>query len=105
MPRSRYHGVDGGGSKARLVPAERDGHPVAAQAGPAAYHPEIGMDGLRQVLGEGLAALFKQASIDGSTVAHAFFGIPAYGEDSTAQPLLDAMPEPLLGHRRYRCGN
>ena len=38
-------------------------------------------------------------------IAHAFFGIPAHGEDSEAQVLLDAMPEPLLGHRRYRCGN
>ena len=31
--------------------------------------------------------------------------MPAHGEDSEAQVLLDAMPEALLGHRRYRCGN
>jgi N-acetylglucosamine kinase-like BadF-type ATPase len=57
------------------------------------------------VLADGLAALFGQAGIDGGAIAHAFFGLPAHGEDSAAQVLLDALPEPLLGHRRYRCGN
>ncbi|MET0924602.1 MAG: BadF/BadG/BcrA/BcrD ATPase family protein [Xanthobacteraceae bacterium] len=100
-----FLGVDGGGTKTRFVLVDRDGNLLASQQGPGSYHLEIGMDGLRAVLAEGLAALFGQAGIDGGAIAHAFFGIPAYGEDSVAQPLLDAMPEPLLGHRRYRCGN
>ena len=102
---SLFLGVDGGGTQTRFVLVDSDGNLVAAHEGPGSYHPEIGMDGLRKVLGEGVASLFQRASIDGSIVAHAFFGIPAHGEDSAAQPLLDAMPEPLLGHHRYRCGN
>src|SRR5262249_42303100 len=69
------------------------------------YHPEVGMDGVRAVLADGIAALFHTTNIDSSTIAYAFFGLPAHGEDSAAQPVLDAMPGPLLGHGRYRCGN
>jgi N-acetylglucosamine kinase-like BadF-type ATPase len=105
MSRTLFLGVDGGGTKTHFVLVDRDGNLVASHEGPTSYHLEIGMDGLRRVLAGGLAALFGQAGIDGSAIAHAFFGLPAYGEDSVAQALLDALPEPLLGHRRYRCGN
>jgi N-acetylglucosamine kinase-like BadF-type ATPase len=105
MSRTLFLGVDGGGTKTQFVLVDGDGNLAASYEGPSSYHLEIGIDGLRNVLANGLAALFRQAGIDGSAVAYAFFGIPAHGEDSTAQVLLDAMPEPLLGHRRYRCGN
>jgi N-acetylglucosamine kinase-like BadF-type ATPase len=105
MSRTFFLGVDGGGTKTHFVLADRDGALVASHDGPSSYYPEIGVDGLRGVLTEGLAALFGQAGNDGSAITHAFFGLPAYGEDSAAQVLLDALPESLLGHRRYRCGN
>jgi N-acetylglucosamine kinase-like BadF-type ATPase len=105
MSGTLFLGVDGGGTKTHFVLVDRDGNLVASHEGPTSYHLEIGMDGLRRVLAGGLAALFGQAGIDGSAIAHAFFGLPAYGEDSVAQALLDGMPKPLLGHRRYRCGN
>jgi N-acetylglucosamine kinase-like BadF-type ATPase len=105
MSRTLFLGVDGGGTKTHFVLVDRDGNLVAVHEGPTSYHLEIGMDGLRDVLAGGLAALFGQAGIDGSAIAYAFFGLPAYGEDSVAQVLLDALPQPLLGHRRYRCGN
>ena len=100
-----FLGVDGGGTKTRFVLVDRDGNLLASQPGPGSYHLEIGMDGLRAVLADGLAALLGRAGIDGGAIAYAFFGLPAHGEDSAAQVKLDAMPEPLLGHRRYRCGN
>ena len=55
---------------------DRDGNLLASQQGPGSYHLEIGMDGLRAVLADGLAALFGQAGIDGRAIAYAFFGIP-----------------------------
>jgi N-acetylglucosamine kinase-like BadF-type ATPase len=100
-----FLGVDGGGTKTEFALVGRDGNLVATHEGPSSYHLEIGMDGLRAVLRDGLASLFKQAGIDGGAVAHAFFGLPAHGEDSEAQVLLDEMPAAVLGHRRYRCGN
>jgi N-acetylglucosamine kinase-like BadF-type ATPase len=100
-----FLGVDGGGTKTHFVLVDREGNLAASHAGPASYHLEIGLDGVREVLAEGIGALFGRAGIDGGAVAHGFFGLPAHGEDRVAQEALDAMPEPLLGHRRYRCGN
>jgi N-acetylglucosamine kinase-like BadF-type ATPase len=100
-----FLGVDGGGTKTRFVLVDDRGILVASREGPSSYHIEIGMEELRDVLANGVRALFRQAGIEGSTIAYAFFGLPAYGEDSTAQGALDAMPQPLLGHGRYRCGN
>jgi N-acetylglucosamine kinase-like BadF-type ATPase len=105
MSRSLFLGVDGGGTKTRFVLVDSDGNLVAAHEGPGSYHVEIGLERLRAVLADGLAAVLARAGSDRGTIGYAFFGIPAYGEDSDAQPLLDAMPEPLLGHRRFRCGN
>lgn len=100
-----YLGVDGGGTKTDFVLVDSNGNLAASCQGPGAYHLEIGIDGLRDMLREGLATLYRQAGIERSAVTYAFFGIPAYGEDSAAQALLDAIPQPLLGHGRYRCGN
>jgi N-acetylglucosamine kinase-like BadF-type ATPase len=100
-----FLGVDGGGTKTRLVLVDTDGRLVASHEGPTSDHLQVGIDGVRDVLACGLAALLEEAGITASEIAHAFFGLPAYGEDSAAQVLLDRLPEPLLGHRRYRCGN
>src|SRR5215470_1370477 len=100
-----FLGVDGGGTKTDYVLVDGDGNLIANHEGAASYHPEIGIDGLRRVLADGLGALFDRAGIDGGAIAHAFFGLPANGEDSAALPLLDALPQLLLGHHRYNCGN
>src|ERR1700736_3424097 len=98
-------GVDGGGTKTRFILVDGDGKLAAAHEGPTSDHLQVGIDGVRDVLAAGLAALFREAGMDGSAVTYAFFGLPAHGEDSAAQVLLDGLPEPLLGHTRYRCGN
>ncbi len=105
MSRKLFLGVDGGGTKTHFVLVDGDGNIAAAHEGPSSYHIEIEFAGLRRVLSDGVAAVLARVGMDRSTITYAFFGIPAYGEGSDALGLLDAMPEPLLGHRRYRCGN
>jgi N-acetylglucosamine kinase-like BadF-type ATPase len=105
MSGSFFLGVDGGGTKTCFVLVDRGGKVAAAHEGPTSDHLQVGIDGVREVLAAGLAKLFREAGIGSSAVAYAFFGLPAHGEDSAAQVLLDGSPEPLLGHRRYRCGN
>jgi len=97
--------VDGGGTKTGFVLLDADGFIVADHRESGAYHLQIGLDGLRAMLERGLASLWAQAGIGAGAIEHAFFGLPAHGEDSERQPQLDALPESLLGHRRYRCGN
>ena len=100
-----FLGVDGGGTKTQFALVDDEGSVLASCEGPGSYHIELGMEGVRTVLANGLGALFAQAGVEGGDIANAFFGLPAYGEDSAAQNVLDAMPHALLGHHRYRCGN
>jgi N-acetylglucosamine kinase-like BadF-type ATPase len=100
-----FLGVDGGGTKTHFVLVDAQGDVAASCEGPSAYHLQIGIEGLRDVLAQGIAAVCGQAAITPADVTYAFFGIPAYGEDSAAQPHLDALPTPFLRHSRYTCGN
>ena len=105
MTGSLFLGVDGGGTKTDFVLIDCEGRVAAQHREAGAYHLQIGVDGLREVMGRGLAAIFGKLAISGDAIEHAFFGLPAYGEDNSIQPRLDALPADLLGHRRYRCGN
>ena len=100
-----FLGVDGGGTKTRFALMDGDRTLLSdAQLG-ASYHPEVGVEGVRDVLAQGVAKVLAGAGIDASQVSYAFFGIPGYGEDSAITPLLDALPRPILGHDRYACDN
>jgi N-acetylglucosamine kinase-like BadF-type ATPase len=105
MTRSLLLGVDGGGTKTEFVLIDREGGIAARHGESGAYYLQIGVEGLRDVIRRGLKVVLNQLAVSGDAVEHAFFGLPAYGEDSTVQPLLDSLPADLLGHRRYRCGN
>jgi N-acetylglucosamine kinase-like BadF-type ATPase len=100
-----FLGVDGGGTKTGFVLVDSEGNLLGSATGEGCYHLEIGMEGLRNVLAKGIADVVARAAINTGQISHGFFGIPAYGEDSEAQVMLDAMPAALLSHRRYRCGN
>ena len=105
MGKTLFLGVDGGGTKTELALLDSDGRLVASHAGPSCDYLQIGLEGVRDVLGAALSALLARPGIAVGTIAHAFFGLPGHGEDVAAQRVLDALPESLLGHRRYRCGN
>lgn len=100
-----YLGVDGGGTKTAFALVDAGGALLARAEEGSTYYPEVGLDGARAALQRGCAALFDAAGVQPGDVAFAFFGLPAYGEDRAAQPLLDALPRAVLGHGRYLCGN
>jgi N-acetylglucosamine kinase-like BadF-type ATPase len=100
-----YLGVDGGGTKTRFALIDATGRVRAhAQLG-TTYHPEVGLDGVRAVLAQGVASVLEQVGADASALGFAFFGIPAHGEDSAVTPVVEAMPAAILGHDRYACDN
>jgi N-acetylglucosamine kinase-like BadF-type ATPase len=99
-----FLGVDGGGTKTRFALTEERKLVAEATFG-TTYHPDVGVDGVREVLARGIAKVLADAGIDAGGVTHAFFGLPAHGEDSAVTPLLDALPRSLLGHDRYLVGN
>jgi N-acetylglucosamine kinase-like BadF-type ATPase len=96
-----FLGVDGGGTKTAFTLIDHDRNVVAEYQGGSSYYLQIGMDRLSEVLADGIKAVCPDKTI----IEHAFFGLPAYGEDRSIDPILAALPARLLGHHRYSCGN
>ena len=100
-----YLGVDGGGTKTRFALVDADGRLLAeAQLG-TTYHPHVGLDGVRAILSKGVAEVLAATGCTPADIGYAFFGLPAYGEDSHATALLQGFPAAILGHDRYACDN
>jgi N-acetylglucosamine kinase-like BadF-type ATPase len=104
MSEPYFLGVDGGGTKTRFALMSQRKLVAEVQLG-TSYHPDVGLDGVGDVLAEGVVQVLSRAGIDASQIAHAFFGLPAYGEDNQATPVLRALPATILGHERYTCDN
>ncbi len=101
MTEAHFLGVDGGGTKTAFTLIDGDQNIVAEHVGGSSYYLQVGIEGVRAVLADGI----KAVCVDTATIKHAFFGLPAYGEDSSIDPVLAALPAKLLGHDRYSCGN
>lgn len=100
-----FLGVDGGGTKTRFALVDADRKLVGeAQLG-TSYCPDVGLDGVREVLTAGVATVLAGAGIDETGIAYAFFGLPTFGEDSKLTPLLQSLPASILQHDRYTCDN
>jgi N-acetylglucosamine kinase-like BadF-type ATPase len=100
-----YLGVDGGGSKTRFLLLDETGTVLASHTEGPAYHVEIGAEALRAMLAQGIRTTLRQGGVTSSHLTFAFLGLPAYGEDRSAVPLLDAAPCSALPAARYRVGN
>jgi N-acetylglucosamine kinase-like BadF-type ATPase len=100
-----FLGVDGGGTKTRFALIDAELRLIADAQFGTTYHPDVGIEGVRATLAQGIRQVLSSAGIDAARVDHAFFGLPAHGEDSGITPALDALPRSLLGHERYTVGN
>jgi N-acetylglucosamine kinase-like BadF-type ATPase len=100
-----FLGVDGGGTKTAFVLLDRPGRVLATATGGSTYYPEVGLAAVREVLASGIREVLASAGVAAHDIEHAFFGIPAFGEDTAADAELVRAPEPLLPRERYTCGN
>jgi N-acetylglucosamine kinase-like BadF-type ATPase len=91
-----FLGIDGGGTKTAFVLVDSHGALLARHDSGPSYYLEIGFEGLRQLLHEGVAATLRQAGAAAGQVSGAFAGLPAYGEDSTLLPAFDGLLPSLL---------
>lgn len=98
-----FLGVDGGGTKTAFVLIDQDGRVRARHQEASSYYLEFGMDHTRAILQSGVAATLSKAGLQHDDVQFAFFGLPAYGEDSAIQPQLDALPSAFLKNGQFRC--
>jgi N-acetylglucosamine kinase-like BadF-type ATPase len=100
-----FLGVDGGGTKTGFALIDRTGRVLARHEESSAYYHEVGIAGAAAMLERGCEAVLDAARVQAGAIDFAFFGLPAYGEDSTLQPVLDALPARFMQSQRYRCDN
>lgn len=100
-----FLGVDGGGTKTEFVCIDGAGKVLAAALTGTTYHLQAGFDEVVRRLEDGVAQVCAGAEITRSAIDHAFFGLPAYGEDSKVDPRIHAACGAVLGHARYGVGN
>src|SRR5271165_3440711 len=98
-----FLGVDGGGTKTAFTLIDSDGNVRARHQESSSYYLEAGMENTRNILGNGIAATLAQAGVAAAELRFAFFGLPAYGEDSVIQRQLDDLPSSFLSRNQYRC--
>jgi N-acetylglucosamine kinase-like BadF-type ATPase len=100
-----FLGVDGGGTKTRFALMNAERKLVSVVTLGTTYHPDVGVDGVRDVLTRGVSQALAEAGARAADIAFAFFGLPAHGEDSVVTPVLDALPRAILGHDRFAVDN
>lgn len=100
-----FLGVDGGGTKTEFVCIDAAGNVVACALTGTTYHLQVGLEEAIARIGEGVAAVCRDLGTTPAAITHAFFGLPAFGEDAAVDPLLAAACGRVLGHDRYACDN
>jgi N-acetylglucosamine kinase-like BadF-type ATPase len=100
-----YLGVDGGGTKTALVLIDRDGTILATHLAPGSYYLTIGIDALGALLADAVNAVLAKAAVRPDELDFAFFGLPAYGEDTSLLGTLGRLPQQCLPADAYLCGN
>lgn len=100
-----YLGVDGGGTKTAFALIDHSGKVLGTLETGTCYHIEVGIDGARKVLENGVKVLLEKSGHSVKDIAFGFFGLPAYGEDSRILALMDALPSNFLAKGKYRCDN
>jgi N-acetylglucosamine kinase-like BadF-type ATPase len=100
-----FLGVDGGGTKTAYAIIDSGARVRARHVGPSVSHLSGGFALAEEVLIAGVQATLHDAELAPSKLTYAFFGLPAYGEDSATTAQLDSMPARLLEAAQYRCGN
>lgn len=100
-----FLGVDGGGTKTAFVLIDSQGNILAEHEENTCYHLEVGVEGARQIIEKGMVETLSKANKSLADLSYAFFGLPAYGEDSSLNTIMDELPGNLLPKDRYQCDN
>jgi len=103
--RRLFLGVDGGGTKTEFVCIDGDQTVVARVVTGTTYHLQVGLEKAIALLEEGVSGICREAGISPHDLDHAFFGLPAFGEDAAVDPRLEQACGRILQHDRYACGN
>ena len=59
MESARFLGVDGGGSKTRFILVDGDSRVLAEATRGTLYHPQVGLEGVRATLSDGMSEVVE----------------------------------------------
>lgn len=100
-----YLGVDGGGTKTAFALIDATGNVLAEHEETTCYYIEVGIDAAKETLRKGTETTLSKAGKTKKELGYAFFGLPAYGEDSALQNTLDELPSSFIPQGKYQCDN
>ena len=100
-----YLGIDGGGTKTKLILCDPAGRVLAESIQPTCGYIQVGLEGVTRVLSAGLRALFDGSGTRPEQVAFAFAGIPCFGDTEADRPGLLAAVARAMGAIPHRVGN
>lgn len=100
-----FLGVDGGGTKTAFALVSQDGN-VLSQIVTGPSHPDqIGLDGVRKTLTNGLIAVCETAHIKLTDITHSVWGLPGFGEDLADSRALETIVDSILKDTQHECVN
>lgn len=101
----KFLGVDGGGTKTEFLLVDENGSKLARHLAGSSYYLQIGLDGLGNLLFDGVNRICEMAQISPNDIDFSFFGLPAFGEDSSVIQRLSDLPSEILPAKKFLCGN
>ncbi len=91
-----YLGIDGGGTKTAFLLTDREGNEKASFTGPSCHYMQCGLDGLTEIIGEGVREVLKKAGGTAGDIENAFFGCAGYGDvESDMAVIKDAVKKAM----------
>ncbi len=98
-------GIDGGGTKTKLILSDVFGHNLAENIQPTGHYLQGGLERLSQVLKEGVAAVCQESRIPPEDIIFAFVGCPGFGDTASMTPAILAAVDKALSPIPHGVGN
>ncbi|MHC1750199.1 MAG: N-acetylglucosamine kinase [Cellulosilyticaceae bacterium] len=100
-----YLGIDSGGTKTAFTLINENGDILATSIQGTAHVDQVGFEGLENTFSEGIKAVCTCSNITIDDLSFTFAGIPAYGENASYIPRMEACMRKIIGSNAFKCGN
>lgn len=100
-----YLGVDGGGTKTAFIIIDSNGRILSYLQKTTCHHKQVGFDGFRRVMNEGIREVMVKIGITPAEIAKVFLGIPDYREVLEDDSVLENIIHDILQGIDFICGN
>lgn len=100
-----YLGVDGGGTKTKFLMCDERGTYLASSVQPTCHYLQCGLDGVTQVMKNGLQACLSQAQFQEADIRSVFVACAGYGDIEQDNPKIEAAVKKAFSAFPYVIGN